>query len=54
MLIENLIFLYHGRGHSLQGTVPNTGNPLTGLIVVIILIALGVGLWVLFARKKSI
>ena len=56
MLIDKLIFLHHGGGTvTIPGqTVPVGTNPINAIIIVAVLISLGIGLWVLFTRKKKI
>lgn len=56
MLIDKLLFLNHGGGTvTIPGqAVPAGVSPLNAIIAVIVLLAIGVGLWILFTRKKSI
>ena len=54
-MIDKLIFLYHGGGRHgppIAGTY--TIDPITGLIVVGLLIISAVGLWMYFTRKRFI
>jgi len=55
MLIDKLIFLIHGGGSKgIPGQqVPPGTSPLAAMIIVAVLIAIGIGIWILFARKKK-
>ena len=52
-MIDKLIFLSHQTARTNPGSI-TSGNPWTGLIVVIGFVVLGIVAWIYFTRKKSI
>jgi len=51
-MIDKLLFLYHGR-NSLPSSSPATAGPLTGVIFLVIVVALAIGMWMYFTKKKK-
>jgi hypothetical protein len=55
-MIEKLLFLQHGGGNiNIPGQqIPAGTSPVPAIILLAIILTIGVGLWVLFSRKKRI
>ena len=52
-MIDKLIFLYHGGSRVARGPVtPGEGGTFAGFIIIGLFVALGIGLWFYFTRKK--
>jgi len=55
-MLNKLIFLHHGGGTvAIPGqTVPAGASPIPAITLAIVAIAILVGLWILFTKKRSI
>lgn len=51
-MLEKMLFMYHG-GLQQPATI-STASPTTGLVILGVLAILAIGIWMYFARRKSI